>query len=64
LNVGLIILGLLIAAMAVQSMVKGLSTLRPGLDAWACDARGHWTRASLRDGSSKSGKLKTRKLTV
>jgi small neutral amino acid transporter SnatA (MarC family) len=29
----MIILGLLIAAMAVQSMVKGLSTLRSGLDA-------------------------------
>jgi len=27
----MIILGLLIAAMAVQSMVKGLSTLRSGL---------------------------------
>lgn len=29
----MIILGLLIAAMAVQSMVKGLSTLRSGLGA-------------------------------
>jgi len=47
LNIGLIILGLLIAAMAVQSLAEGLSTLRSGLVAGAGEAGSHGTRASL-----------------